>query len=57
MVITGITSLLPIIIYGWLGLAGIMLAIYSFKQKQWLQVIIFLLPIIMTIGATLILGP
>lgn len=57
LVLFGMESLLSIALYGLLGPLGLLLCIYAFIKKQWLPVVIFLVPIFYVIGQIIFLGP
>ncbi|WP_432666680.1 hypothetical protein R9X47_10075 [Wukongibacter baidiensis] len=57
MIIFGPTSLLSVAIYGLIGLAGLILAGLSIKEKQWLSSVLFLAPMVSTLALMIILGP
>lgn len=57
MIIFGPTSYLSLVFYAAFGITGIILAILSAREKRWLQVILYLLPMVLVIATVSILGP
>lgn len=57
MIFFGITSYVSLVIYGCLGLAGILLGAYAIYRKEWLSAILYIAPIGLVIATITILGP
>lgn len=57
IIMFGPTSLLSVAVYGFIGVGGIMMAVLSIIEKQWLSVLFYTAPTFWSISMILLLGP
>lgn len=57
LIFFGLSSYVSLMVYGVFGITGIILAVLSIMEKRWLQVILYLAPMVLVVTTITILGP